>query len=463
MTHWRVVPDAATGITSALQTLLVRTRTERGFVGCSPTAKIGSHAVRRVRILRRVAFLLFIAATPALAQDQTGAVPQTREEVIAGQRADKVAELWPERQNAMVDIANGLSERGLNEGLESGRGANGIQLMLGGMRSGQGLSGGLGYRRSDLLHEQLGVRGTARATTRGGYMFDLDVDFQGLRTDRAYLRWYTRYEHSRHIDYFGQGNDSAEANRTSYRYDDFSSDFNASFELARRFHVGGTGGFFHAHTAPSGEDDVVPINEAFPPDSLPGFGEDTKYTRIGVFAYYDSRDSRSGPRSGGLFVARYREYWDLELKQFAFRQTEFAAQKYLPYLNGGRVLAVGGSVVLSFPKEANAVPMYLQPTLGGSDELRGFAPYRFKDYHSVNLTAEHRWHAFSMLDMALFADAGKVVPLKRDIDVSHLHYGGGIGFRWRLRSAIVSRIDFAVSSDGFQWIWTFNDIFDPKF
>ena len=103
---------------------------------------------RRARAFRRFAFLLFIAATPALAQEQPGAVPQTREGVIAAERADKVAELWPERQNAMVDIANGLSERGLNEGLESGRGANGIQLLFGGMRSGQGMSAGLGYRRS---------------------------------------------------------------------------------------------------------------------------------------------------------------------------------------------------------------------------------------------------------------------------------------------------------------------------
>ena len=132
------------------------------------------------------------------------------------------------------------------------------------------MSGGVGYRRSDLFREQLGVRGTARATTRGGYMFDADVDFQGFRTDRTFLRWYTRYEHSPHIDYFGQGNDSLEANRTSYRYDDFSSDFNASFAVTRRVHFGGTGGYFHAHTAPSGEDDVIPIDEAFPPDSLPG-------------------------------------------------------------------------------------------------------------------------------------------------------------------------------------------------
>ena len=84
--------------------------------------------------LRRFAFLLFIAATPAWAQDQPASAPQTREEVIAGERADKVAQLWPERQNAMVDIANGLAERGLNEGLESGKGSNGVQLTLGGMR-----------------------------------------------------------------------------------------------------------------------------------------------------------------------------------------------------------------------------------------------------------------------------------------------------------------------------------------
>ena len=182
-----------------------------------------------------------------------------------------------------------------------------------------------------------------------------------------------------------------------------------------------------------------------------------------MFAYYDSRDSLTGPRSGGLVGARYREYWDVGRKQFAFRQTEFEVQKFVPYFNGGRVLAVRGSVVLSFPKEDNAVPLYLQPTLGGSDELRGFVPYRFRDYHSVKLSVEHRWHAFSFLDMALFADAGKVVPLKRELDLSHLHYSGGIGFRVRLRSAIVTRIDLAGSSEGFRMIWTFSDIFNPKY
>ena len=341
-----------------------------------------------------LALLPFIA-TPATAQDQPGAAPQTREEVIAAERAEKVAELWPERQNGMVDLVNGLVERGLKEGLDSGRGANGFQIVLGGMRSAQGMSGGIGYRRSDLLRDQLGFRGTARGTPQGAYMVDADFDFQGLRTDRTFLRWYTRFEHSPEIDYFGPGNRSTDLNRTSYKYDDLASDFNASFEFVRGFRIGATGGYFQAHTGRSGEDGVPPIDEAYPPETLPGLADDTNYTRIGVFTYYDTRDSLTGPRSGGLLVARYREYWDVERKEFAFRQTEFEVQRFVPYFNRGRVFAVRGSVVLSFPKKDNAVPMYLQPTLGGSDELRGFVPYRFKDYHALSVSAEHRWHAFS--------------------------------------------------------------------
>jgi len=398
------------------------------------------------------------------AQDQApqGQEPTTRAEAIAAARAEKVAELWPERQNAMVDVVDGMVERGLKEGLDSGKGANGPQIVLGGMRDAQGLSVGMGYRRSDLFRERLGYRGTARGTIRGAYMLDFELDFSGLRTERTSVNWYTKFEHSPEIDYFGAGNATSKDTRSSFRYDDFSSDFNAAFKPVRNLSVGVTGGYFHAHTAQSGEDDVPAIDEAFGPLALFGFEQDTHYTRIGLFGYFDSRDSQTGARSGGLYGARYREYWDVQRGEFAFRQTEFEAQHYFPYFNKGRVVAVRGSLVLSYPKEGNAVPFYLQPTLGGSDELRGFVPYRFRDYHSANVSVEHRWYAFSFLDMALFADAGKVVRLKHDLTPTDLHYSGGMGFRFRFRSAIISRIDFAASSEGLRMIWTFSEAFNPR-
>jgi len=83
--------------------------------------------------------LLLVPAVSA-GQQPAPEIPSTREEAIAAERADKVAELWPERQSPMVDTVNRLVERGLNEGLESGKGANGPQNVLGGMRPGQGFT-----------------------------------------------------------------------------------------------------------------------------------------------------------------------------------------------------------------------------------------------------------------------------------------------------------------------------------
>jgi outer membrane protein assembly factor BamA len=387
---------------------------------------------------------------------------QTRAEAIAAERAEKLATLWPERQNAMVDLVNGFAERGLKEGLDNGSGANGLQLTLGGMRSAQGMSFGVGYRRSDLLNDQVGFRATARGTFQGAYLFDFNLDFRGMHTDRTFMQWYSKFEHSPEIDYFGTGNETTNTNRTSYLFDDLSSDIDAGFKPGRRVRLGFTGGYYRAHTTDSGEEGLPPLSTAYPPPLAPGFNEDTQYTRIGAFAYFDTRDSQTGPRSGTVLGFRYREYWDIERRLFAFRQTQYEFQHYFPYFNRGRVIAVRAAVTLSFPKGDNTVPIYLQPMLGGSDELRGFVPYRFRDYHALALGLEHRWHAFSMLDMAVFADAGKVVPLKKDVDPTRLHWSGGLGFRFRLRSAIITRLDLAGSSEGFRVVCTFSDIFTVK-
>jgi len=419
----------------------------------------------RTDMMRQVlaaSVLACCTAAPAVrAQEPTSDQPQTRAAAIADQRAAKVAELWPERQSPMVEKVNALAERGFREGLDSGRGVNGPQLVLGGMRPGQGFSAGLGYRRSDLWQERLGYRATARGTLQYGYMLDFNLDFQGLRSERTTYRWYTKFEHSPHIDSYGVGNQSSAADRTSYSYDDFTSDGSATFQPGRWLRLGATGGYLHPHTGP-GSDDLPPISESLASNSLPGFEEDTHYLRIGLFGYVDSRDSLTGPRSGHLYGVRYREYWDVGRKTFAFRQSEFEFQQYVPYFNRSRVIAIRGAAVLSYPKGDNEVPLYLQPTLGGNDDLRGYGNYRFRDAHSFLLSAEHRWHVSSLLDMAAFVDGGKVVPLKRDVHPGSLHYSGGVGFRVRLGAAVVNRIDLAGSSEGFRLAWTFSDIYTPR-
>jgi hypothetical protein len=188
------------------------------------------------------------------------------------------------------------------------------------------MSGGVGYRRSDLFREQLDARGTLRAPSTAPTC-STSTCFHGLRTDRTSLRWYTKFEHSPQIDYFGEGNTSSKDARTSYRYDDFSSDFFGSFEPVRDLHFGVTGGYFRAHTARSDEEGLPPIDEAFPPASISGFAADTQYTRFGAFSYFDSRDS--SPARGAADCMRRIASTGRGAQGVAFRQAEFEVQ-YFP-------------------------------------------------------------------------------------------------------------------------------------
>ena len=105
------------------------------------------------------------------------------------------------------------------------------------------------------------------------------------------------------------------------------------------------------------------------------------------------------------------------------------------------------------------MPFYLQPTLGGSEDLRGFRPFRFYDNNAVILNGEYRWEVFSGLDMALFVDAGQVFPDWRKINYRHLQTDAGFGFRFNVRNDVFLRIDTAFSHEGFQIWFKFNNVF----
>jgi hypothetical protein len=64
--------------------------------------------------------------------------------------------------------------------------------------------------------------------------------------------------------------------------------------------------------------------------------------------------------------------------------------------------------------------------------------------------------------MAVFVDAGKVVPQLADIDLSELEWSGGVGFRFKIQGAYIMRIDFAAGREGFRYMWTFSDIFKTR-
>ena len=384
------------------------------------------------------------------------AQPKTRAEEIDQARREKIARLWPERESPMVDMVNGFVERGLLDDSE-GAGANGFGFVLGGMRSGQGMSVGIGYRRTDIWNDRLAYHATARGTLQNAWMLDGELDFPKLRSEKGYITLYSKFESSPQMDFYGEGIDSNQDDRTSYSLDTLSFDGNAAYELFNNFRLGITGGILDVATGtgrnkPSTE-------EVFNP---PGLGENTYYLRFGGFVLYDYRDHPGGPKSGGFYAARFRKYSDRELDKFNFKQAEFEIQQYIPYFNKTRVIAIRLKTTLAFAGDDGVVPFYLQPKLGGNDDLRSFDRYRYYDNNYLIANVEHRWYAFTGLNVAVFADAGTVSNRKADVDFSDMRYSGGIGLRFRLQNSVIMRIDFAFGNEGARFMWTFADIFKLK-
>jgi outer membrane protein assembly factor BamA len=137
-------------------------------------------------------------------------------------------------------------------------------------------------------------------------------------------------------------------------------------------------------------------------------------------------------------------------------------EQYIGLFNRRRVFALRARTTLTDAAAGQVLPFYMQPVLGGSDDLRGFRPFRFADQNMLNLTAEYRWEVFSGLDMAIFFDAGKVFPTHGQLNFSHLEGCGGFGLRFNVLDRTFIRMDFGWSREGFQVWFKFNDVFKPR-
>jgi outer membrane protein assembly factor BamA len=144
---------------------------------------------------------------------------------------------------------------------------------------------------------------------------------------------------------------------------------------------------------------------------------------------------------------------------YDFRRLNVELSQYVPFFNKRRVIALRGRTVLTYPDNSSSVPFYLQPTLGGSEDLRGFRSFRFYDNNLLVVNGEYRWEVFSGLDMALFADAGKVFHRHAELNFSNMEAAFGFGFRFNVKNNVFMRWDIGFSREGFQVWFKFNNVF----
>ena len=192
----------------------------------------------------------------------------------------------------------------------------------------------------------------------------------------------------------------------------------------------------------------------------PGLDAQPDFSHMGLFGTVDRRDEPGNPRAGGYYSVIWRRYSDLDLDRYDFQGVYVDLQQFIPIFDKKRVFALRGRILTTSAEAGQTVPFYMQPTIGGNDTVRSFADFRFRDNSALAMNLEYRWEATSWLDMALFADWGKVAARAGDLDFGDLERAYGIGFRFNSSKTVFFRADIALwGGEAPQYFLKFNKAF----
>jgi outer membrane protein assembly factor BamA len=281
----------------------------------------------------------------------------------------------------------------------------------------------------------------------------VEVAVPRLFSDRTFVTFSAQHRNLSEMPYYGPGPDSSKTGRSNYRLEETSFEARPGVRVFKGLSAGLIGSYLAANTGPGRSTIYISTEEQFGSAAAPGVDRQTNFWRGGGFVEYDWRDQSAYPTSGGRYSARYVRYLDRDLGAYSFLRLDLDASQYIPLFNGTRVFALHGSSSLTTAGNRQQVPFYLQPTLGGSNTLRGYRYHRFYGDNSVMVNGEYRWFSSPALDMAVFAEAGKVFQHWEQWNLHNLESDVGFSVRFKGRSGRPAfSLDTGFSHEGFQ-IW----------
>jgi hypothetical protein len=409
-----------------------------------PFAHEGLRAVARRVPRRRLCALpiLLCASLPVIAQEAN-----SRVEKLLQARRDKAQHLAAEKSYPAEQVLDKLEDMGL---LDPNRRT--VWPRIGGLPTGQGFALGPQYYNPRLADGHLTFRASAAGSISQAWLADVQLTTKRIADDHIFADILVSHLNAPRIDYYGPGPDSSADSRSNYRLETNSATGTFGVRPFSPLSFGVTAGYLTTNTGPGNREPFPKTPDVFDPISTPGLIDQSDFLVTGVFAQFDYKDHPSA-RNGGLVSARLTNYDDRTLGRHSFRRLDVEAQQYFSFFQSRRVIALRARSVMTFTNGfGQTVPFYLQPYLGGSDDLRGFRSYRFYDDHHIIVNAEYRWELFAGLDMALFFDAGKVVPKRSQVNFHDLEGSAGFGFRFNARNSVFMRVDVGFSHEGMR-IW----------
>jgi len=380
---------------------------------------------------------------------QEGPDEPTRTEVLEAARQEKASDLKPPSRGPLERALNEFKERRVLERFQAGY--KGLHPLLGGLRTGAGFGAGTSVEKDGFrVSAQVSIRGYQKYEVGYKLPIDSDLFFADLRAT------YRNFTQER---YFGTGPDSKEQNQTSYRMEDINYVGRFGITPAKHIKAGVLSGWLGTSVG-SGTSRFVPsIETVFSSPNTPALANQPDYAEVGLFFEADYRDHPGNPRAGGRYTASWTSFRDRNLGQYDFGRYDIEGQHYFPFFHQRRVIAVRAKTTMTQTATGQEVPFFMQPTVGGSEDLRGFNEFRFRDRNMVVLNAEYRWEAFSGLDLAAFVDAGQVAPRVSDFHLGNFEKSYGVGFRFNTEKSVFLRVDLGFSREGQRLLIKFGHVF----
>jgi hypothetical protein len=409
--------------------------------------------------------LLAVGATVASAQDQATANP-SRTALLIAERDHKGTTVAPPTRSSTERALYWYDNQYVLSKIFGGW--HGLHLGGGDFPAGAGVKFGVGFTHeigsaasgaNPERSNRSGIDAVAAYSTRGYTRVAAAFNLRKVGGAPIDVRVRSQYYEFPQEDFFGLGPDSRKQDRTDYLLR--GTETGADLQWKPTDFVDLTGGVAYLTSrVGSGTDNRFPSTEQlFDPTTLPGFTEQPDFFRTSAGVAFDWRDNPLHPHAGGRYGVHVSDFRDRDLNAFDFRRVQLDVQQYVPLPNRYRTIALRAAAVLTGASSGQQVPFFYQPTLGGSQALRGFREFRFRDQNSLLLTAEYRWEAWWALDGALFVDAGKVAANRRDLTFDDLDVSYGIGFRVHSNNAFVARLDLAFSREGFIPLLRFEHVF----
>lgn len=286
--------------------------------------------------------------------------------------------------------------------------------------------------------------------------FDAEYQIGRSREDRWSINYSLVYDRDGTTRFYGIGNETHESAQTNYTNNQALAQVQVGLNLSHTWQLLYTARFQAVDVLPGTLNDVPSIETQFPQ----ALGSNKEFlNRLSLV--YETRDDLTVPGHGMKWVL----YVGASAKNGLINDSSYSEAG----IDGRGIWSVAPSTVLAahaslrYLPTVNDIPFWAlsnigggQSVIGGEQPLRGFGAGRFYDRDSFSATVELRRRVFSFdavttlldIEVAPFADFGRVFAQSSANPLEHVHQVYGIGFRGIARPFVVGYVDVGYGSEG---------------